>query len=137
HLALDLYLVGDEHATGFECLVPFQSPLAAVQLALVSEAGTGLPPWIRAAPLVLAVERNLHRGVCDLKIADQLELVAFLLRRVALDALAAEGDLGVRFRIEEIRAAQMLVPILDTGVDAVHPDPHVHAGVLRVGAVAA
>ncbi|HET9948926.1 MAG TPA: hypothetical protein VFQ22_08400 [Longimicrobiales bacterium] len=63
-------------------------------------------------------------AVANGEVADDAEAVPLLLRRIALEAAEAEGDVGVALGVEEVGAAQVRVGIGHAGVDAGRGDPH-------------
>ena len=96
-----------EHAAGLDRLAPLEAPLAAVDLRAEAEPRARLPPRIGPAPLVLAVEHELHRAVADDELPDDAEAVALGLRRRAIESRAPEGDLRVALGIEEVATAEV------------------------------
>src|SRR5690606_24382162 len=117
HVQLDPDVVTDEDAARLERLVPAQAPVPAVDLGGRGEARALAAPRILAHSLEDRVERDLHGRVADGEVADDAEARALLVKRT-LNALAAERDRRVALHIEEVLRTQVLVPILDAGVDA-------------------
>src|SRR5262245_21932331 len=77
HLPLDAALVRHEYAPRLDRLIPAQTPLAPVELALERETCALVPPRVLPSPFVLAVEHNLDRRVADGEVPDHSEVVSF------------------------------------------------------------
>src|SRR5512140_4009396 len=103
---LDLHVVSDENAAGFERLIPLESPGSAVDLRRGARAGTSAAPRVLACAFEFTVECDFHGGAADRQVADDAKLVAFLLRG-AFDALAAERERRLALDVEEIGRAEM------------------------------
>src|SRR4051812_10316646 len=117
HLEMDAQIVAHEDSAGLQRLIPGQPEVATVDLRIGGEAHARVPPRIAAASLVGGVERHLARRAADREVADDPEAVA-LVRPGAFDPAALEGNRRELLHVQEVGRAQVLVALLDAGVDA-------------------
>src|SRR5690606_26501716 len=72
NLNVDLNLITDQNATGFQRLVPGQTPLLAVDLGARFKPGAQVAPGVGDNPGVLHVEDDRLRHATDGQVAVQL-----------------------------------------------------------------
>src|SRR5690606_22162929 len=125
HLCVDaeLDVFRDEQAAGLEHLVPGQSPLGAVDLALGLGSETRVAPRVGHGPGHFCREGDGVRGASDREVTPDLQVVA-----VAGYGGRLEGDVGVVVRVEEVGAAEVRVTIRRAGGDARDIDLRQDAG---------
>src|SRR5690606_37281033 len=116
---------------GLQRLVPPQPPFAPVDLGLGGESGALLAPGVRADAFEGRLERHRHGLTANLEFTCEAEAIAFLLVR-PLYTRASERDLRVILDVEEVRGAQVRIPVRHAGVDAGGIDLHDDAGLVRV-----
>src|SRR5262245_18285744 len=98
NLDVDLDLFTDQHAAGFERLIPGQAPLAAQDRGVGAEAEAVVAPGIFAAAGLLDVERHRMSRAANREVPRH----AITISADALDASALEDHLRELFSVEEI-----------------------------------
>lgn len=95
----DVDFFADQDAAGFECLIPGEAEIFAVDARRRFECEFVVAPWIFAGYCALRGEFNLFGRSANCKVAGYVE------RRVArlLNAGASEFQCGVVCSVEEIR----------------------------------
>src|SRR5439155_21702175 len=97
-----------------------------IVLALRGEGGFQVPVRVRLDPAVLDMEDDRLGDVADGHVAGDQERVA----AGQVDPGGAEGDRWEALHVEEVRAAQVLVPVRLVRVDARRVDGELAPGVL-------
>ena len=116
---LDLDVLADHQATGFEQPIVGQAELGAVDGQSTAHAETCVAPGILDGAGDVDRHANRLGGPLDGQVTDSHQLIA-----IPLDRGTAEADLGVVLDIEEVRAAEIFVPTLVAGVDRGRDDHH-------------
>src|SRR5689334_2062990 len=114
---MDLDVVADEDAPRLQRLVPDETEVAAIDLAVGAEAHALATPRIASAAFVGRGQLHFTRRAADREIADHRELLPRLGAR-ALDPLALEGDARMVGDVEEVAGDEVAVALLDARVDA-------------------
>src|SRR5947208_2105964 len=128
NVELELDLLADENATLVERDVEVQAPVAAVDGRLAFEARPEIAPGVVGRAGELEVDRDGIALAVDREVTDEGVDIVVNLR----DLRRGELDAGVDLDIEEVRAAQVRVAILVSGVDAVGIDRDADAAVVQV-----
>src|SRR5690606_35082879 len=136
-LALDSHLVGHQDSAGLQSLVPLESPLPAIDLRPEAEACARIAPRVDSPSKVLAVQCDFHGAVADYQVANDLESVSFILRRVAIELPGSEPDLRIPVRIQEVRATQVSVAVGNARVYARGTNDRFEPRLVRVLPIAA
>src|SRR5690606_25304294 len=110
---LDLHLLGDEHTSCFESLVPSQTEVFSIDLASQAEAYAHHAPRILSWPLVFSLEGDTLGGFTDGEVAGDLDVGT-----AHLDARALEGDVWMVLCVEEIRRSEVPVALRLSGVNS-------------------
>src|SRR5687767_14028984 len=80
HVDRDLHLIGDEHTTRLDRLIPRETVVAAIELRRAREADARLTPRIHAASLLLDLQLDLTRHTTNAQVTnDAVTIVASLL----------------------------------------------------------
>src|ERR1700716_1998909 len=113
-LDLELDLVPDQQASRLQDLVPGESPVPAVQLAAGRNADPVVAPGVGEALLDLCLQCYGPRLALDRELAaDPVSVPAY-----TLHFRARVGHLREALDVEEVGRTEMLVPLLNTGVEA-------------------
>src|SRR5262245_19859872 len=126
HVYVDGHLLADEKAAAFHRLVPGESEVLAVDGRRAVESRPLLA--VRALPLAeeARLEHDRSRHAVEREGARHLALLTA--RIDVANARALERDLRKLLDVEEVRGAQMVVALLDVGVDAGRVDRSLHFG---------
>src|SRR6201993_2663199 len=123
----DLLADDDAAATAGDRAVVADAEVAPVDLAAGGEARPGAAEGVRAEAVHLELQRDGLGGAADGEIAVEEEIVT-----VRSDAGGAERQMGVRVDLEEVGAADVVVPVGLTGVHRAQLDGGGDAGLERV-----
>src|SRR5271166_6171594 len=126
-LESDRDLLADGDAAAGDRAVVADAPVRPVDLGGGGEACPGAAVSVRAEAVDLELQRDRAGGAADGQVAVQEEVVPF-----GADTSGVEGQRGVRLDLEEVRAADMVVPVGLTGVHRAQVDGGVHARLQRV-----
>src|SRR5688572_12824755 len=117
-------IVADQKPASFECRVPGQPEVLAIEPNRPFEGGEVLAVRITRAPEV--VDRQLD--VTTDTSYGQSTVYGERIGASPDDAIAHEGEVGMLLHREEIIRTQVHVAVRDPRVDRRCIDPHVHAG---------
>src|SRR5215469_5602343 len=105
---MDVYVVAEQHATGFERSVEFQLIVTAPDHRSGFSSGAEIAPWIlRLNACAFDIEDRLLRDAVQCQIADDLPSIFAIWRHF----LGHEGDGGVLVGLQKIRAFHVRIAL--------------------------
>ena len=129
---MDMYVVAEHHAAGFERSVECHPEIAALDGSGGFGAGSQISPGILGfRPRAFHLQRDRFGDTPEGQIADDLPLVL----AIRDHALGDEGDLGIVRGIQKIRAFYVRIALLIVGMQGVDIDAGVDLAVGRVDGV--
>src|SRR5437867_2639629 len=127
---LDRHVVADEQAAALERFIPREAEVLAVDRGGAVESGALVPTWVLALAEKARVEHDGPRHTMEGEGALHLALLA---ARVEVGhARALKRDLGEFGYVEEVGRAQVIIALLDVGVDGRGVDRTLDAGFRRL-----